>query len=83
MATLTEETKQTLRVEANGTVFVELLSVVKKGDLVVGSTKHVDTLTPGSDTSRFSPDVQAICSTLWTPEVVAAYAAAQAAAAEL
>ncbi len=76
MANLTEETKQTLRVEANGTVFVETISTVKKGDVVMGATKHIDTLTPNSDTSRFSSDVQAVCNALWTPEVIAAYVAA-------
>lgn len=77
MTALTEELKQTLRVEPNGTVFVDTVSTIKKDNVIMGNFKHVDTLVPGSDVSNFSLDVQNICAALWTEDKIAEYKAAE------
>ena len=41
----------------------------------VGRTYHRSVFTPGSDLSEAPAEVQAIAGVLWTPAVVAAYAA--------
>ena len=41
-------------------------------------TVHYEVFAPGANVSAQSDEIQAICNTVWTPEVVAAYQAEQA-----
>lgn len=69
-------------VEPNGTVFVVTRSVVTDDGAVVGSSSnHRKPINPGDDYSGEADATKAICAAVQTDEVVAAYAAAQAAAA--
>ena len=69
-------------VEPNGTVFVVSTSVITDDGAVVGkSGNHRKPISPGDDYSGEADETKAICDAVQTDEVVAAYAAAQAAAA--
>ena len=75
-------TKQTvvdqITVTENGTVlYREATSVVEDGN-TIAKTYHRTSLTPGQDLTGQPAKVVAICDTVWTPEVIAAYEAAQA-----
>lgn len=50
--------------------------VLKDGEQIT-STYHRHVIAPGDDYSNEDPDVQAICALFHTPEVIAAYQAAQ------
>jgi hypothetical protein len=70
-------------VEPNGTVFVVTKSVITDDGAVVGkSGNHRKPISPGDDYSGEADETKAICAAVQTDEVVEAYAAAQAAAAE-
>jgi len=70
-------------VEPNGTVFVVTTSVITDDGAVVGSSgNHRKPISPGDDYSGEAAATKAICDAVQTESVVAAYAAAQAAAAE-
>jgi len=74
-------TKQTavdqITVCENGIVlYREATRVVEDGN-EIAKTFHRTSLTPGQDLTGQPANVVAICNTAWTPEVVAAYQAAQ------
>ncbi len=52
--------------------------IVEKDGVEVGRTYHRHVCVPGDDVSDECDEIQAVAATLWTPEVVAAYQAAQA-----
>ena len=63
----------------NGIVlYREATRVVEDGN-EIAKTYHRTSLTPGQDLTGQPANVVAICNAAWTPEVVAAYQAAQAA----
>ena len=67
-----------ITVTENGTVlYREATSVVEDGN-TIAKTYHRTSLTPGQDLTGQPAKVVAICDTVWTPEVIAAYEAAQA-----
>jgi hypothetical protein len=74
-------TKQTvvdqITVTENGIVlYREATKVVEDGS-EIAKTYHRSSLTPGQDLTGQPANVVAICNAAWTPEVVAAYQAAQ------
>jgi hypothetical protein len=69
-------------VEPNGTVFVVSKSVITDDGAVVGSSgNHRKPVCPGDDYSGEAAETKAICAAVHNEATVAAYAAAQAAAA--
>ena len=77
------ETKVTDKIEVieNGTVQVrEAIRVMRDGE-VIAQNFHRFIVVPGQDTSGMDAKVIAICATVHTPEVIAAYQAQQAEAA--
>jgi DNA-binding transcriptional LysR family regulator len=70
-----------ITVTENGTVlYREATRILKDGDQIA-QTYHRTSLTPAQDLTGHPANVVAICNVAWTDEVVAAYQAAQAAAA--
>jgi len=59
-------------------LFREATRILEDG-VELSKTYHRSSLTPGQDLSNVPANVQAICAAAWTPEVVAAFQAAQAA----
>jgi hypothetical protein len=75
------ETKVIDKIEVleNSTVQVrEVTRIIKDGN-EIAHTYHRWVFTPGSDVSEMPTNVQAICQVAWTPEVISAYEAQQAA----
>ena len=75
-------TKQTvvdqITVVENGTVlYREATRIMEDGNLLT-QTYHRSSLTPGQDLSGQPSKVVSIAQAAWTPEVIAAYQAAQA-----
>jgi DNA-binding transcriptional LysR family regulator len=66
-----------ITVTENGTVlYREATRVLRDGEQIA-QTYHRTSLTPGQDLTGQPQQVVAICNVAWTPEVVAAYQAAQ------
>lgn len=66
-----------ITVVENGTVlYREATRIIEDGNLLT-QTYHRSSLTPGQDLTDQPEKVVAICNTAWTPEVIAAYEAAQ------
>lgn len=62
-------------VTKNGIVlYREATSITEDGN-EISKTYHRSSLTPGQDLTGVPADVVAICNTVWTAEVVAAYQA--------
>ena len=69
-----------ITVEENGIVlFREATRIMENGNQI-SQTFHRTSLTPGQDLANQPANVVAICNTVWTPAVIAAYQAAQTAA---
>jgi hypothetical protein len=66
-----------IEVVENGTVQVREATKIMKDGEEIAKTYHRTSFAPASDVSAMPTNVQAICATAWTPEVVAAYVAAQ------
>ena len=75
---LTKETVvDQITVTENGIVlYREATRIIEDGKLLT-QTYHRTSLTPGQDLTGQPANVVAICNVAWTPEVVAAYQAAQ------
>ena len=67
---------------ANGTIQVRTKTAIKEDGVEISSKFHRHVVVPGADVSAEDAKVQAIASAVHTPEVVAAYAAAQEALAQ-
>lgn len=82
MTTFTEtKTIDQITVTENGTVlYREATRILKDGEQIA-QTFHRSSLQPGADLTGVPANVAAICNAAWTPEVIAAYEAAQAEAA--
>lgn len=73
------ETVDMIEVVGSGHVQVRTkISIVEDGKQI-GSSFHRHVIAPGDDYSNEDARVQAICAATHTPEVIAAYQAAQAA----
>jgi hypothetical protein len=69
-----------ITVTENGIVlFREATRIMEDGNQL-SQTYHRSSLTPAQDLTGVPANVVAICNTVWTAEVIAAYQAAQAAA---
>jgi hypothetical protein len=75
------ETKIIDKIEVieNGIVQVREATKIIKDGAEIAKTYHRWTFAPGSDVSEMPSNVVAICDVVWTPEVIAAYEAQQAA----
>jgi len=71
-----------ITVTENGIVLYREATRIIEDGKVLTQTYHRTSLTPGQDLAGQPEKVVAICNTVWTPEVVAAYQAQQAAALE-
>ena len=74
-------TKQTvvdqITVTENGIILYREATRLIEDGKVLTQTYHRTSLTPGQDISNQPEKVVAICNTVWTPEVIAAFEAAQ------
>lgn len=61
----------------NGSVQVRTKTVILEDGVEISSKFHRHIVVPGADYSKEDAKVQAICAAIHTPEVVAAYKAAQ------
>jgi len=69
-----------ITVTENGIVLYREATRIMEDGKELTKTYHRSSLTPGQDLTDQPAKVAAICNTAWTPDVIAAYAAAQAAA---
>ena len=67
-------------VQENGIVLYREATRIMEDGVQLSQTYHRSSLTPAQDLTGVPANVVAICNTVWTPEVIAAYQAAQAAA---
>ena len=76
-------TKQTIidqiTVTENGIVLYREATKIMEDGIELSKTYHRSSLTPAQDLTGVPANVVAICNTVWTAEVVAAYQAAEAA----
>jgi archaellum component FlaF (FlaF/FlaG flagellin family) len=76
-------TKQTvvdqITVTENGIVLYREATRIMEDGNQISQTYHRTSLTPGQDITAQPTNVQAICNAAWTPEVISAYEAQQAA----
>lgn len=68
-----------IEVTENGLVQVRTKTVIVEDGNQIGATFHRHVIVPGQDYSAEDDRVKAICEATHTPDVVAAYKAAQAA----
>jgi len=75
------ETKVIDKIEVveNGSVQVREVTRIMKDGMEIAHTYHRWSFAPNQDVSGQPANVQAICAAAWTPEVIAAYEAQQAA----
>jgi hypothetical protein len=66
-----------ITVTENGIVLVRETTTIKEDGVEISKKYHRSSFAPASDVSGQPANVQAICTAAWTPEVVAAYVAAQ------
>ena len=75
-------TKQTvidqITVTENGIVLYREATRIMEDGNQISQTYHRSSLTPAQDLTGVPANVVAICNTVWTAEVIAAYQAAQA-----
>jgi len=67
-------------VQENGTVLYREATRIMEDGNQISQTYHRSSLTPAQDLTGVPANVVAICNAAWTPAVIAAYQAAQAAA---
>jgi hypothetical protein len=68
-----------ITVTENGTVLVREVTRIMEDGAEISKQYHRSSFAPASDVSAQPANVQAICVAAWTPEVIAAYQAQQAA----
>ena len=68
-----------ITVNENGIVLYREATRIMEDGNELSKTYHRSSLTPGQDLTGVPANVVAICNAAWTPAVVAAYQAAQAA----
>jgi len=78
MALTKEVAVDQITVTENGIVLVRETTTVKEDGEEISKKYHRTSLTPGQDLAGQPEKVVAICQVAWTPEVIAAYEAAQA-----
>ena len=73
MALTETKTIDQITVTENGTVLVREATRILKDGVQITQTFHRWSFAPGQDVSEMPANVQAICNTAWTPEVIEAY----------
>ena len=68
-----------ITVQENGTILYREATRIMEDGEQLSQTYHRSSLTPGQDLANQPANVVAICNTVWTAEVVAAYQAQLAA----
>jgi DNA/RNA endonuclease G (NUC1) len=66
-----------IEVVENGIIQVRTKTAIKENGVEISSKFHRHVVVPGADVNAEEAKVQAICATVHTPEVIAAYIAAQ------
>ena len=79
MSLTKETTVDQITVTENGIVLFREATRILEDGAEISKKYHRTSLTPGQDLTGVPANVVAICNVAWTPEVVAAYQAAQAA----
>ena len=75
---LTKETViDQITVTENGIVLYREATRIMEDGVQLSQTFHRSSLTPAQDLTGIPANVVAICNAAWTPEVIAAYQAAQ------
>jgi len=69
-----------IEVIENGSIQVRTKTAIKEDGVEISSKFHRHVVAPGADVSAEDAKVQAIATSIHTPEVIAAYVAAQEAA---
>jgi hypothetical protein len=69
-----------ITVQENGIILYREATRIMEDGNQLSQTYHRSSLTPAQDLTGVPANVVAICNTVWTAEVIAAYQAAQAAA---
>ena len=74
-----QETKviDQITVTENGTILYREATRITRDDEQIAQTFHRTSLVPGQDLTGQPEQVAAIAAVVWTPEVIAAYEAAQ------
>lgn len=67
-----------IEVVKNGSIQVRSKTTIKEDGVEISSNLHRHVVVPGADYSHEDAKVQAICASVHTAEVIAAYKAAQA-----
>ena len=79
MAITKETVIDQITVTENGIILYREATRIMEDGTELTKTYHRSSLTPAQDLTGVPDKVVAICNTAWTPEVIAAYQAAQAA----
>jgi DNA-binding transcriptional LysR family regulator len=79
MALTKETVVDQITVTENGIVLYREATRIMEDGVQLSQTYHRTSLTPGQDLTGQPANVAAICNVAWTPEVIAAYKAQQAA----
>lgn len=79
MALSKETVIDQITVTENGTVLYREATRILEDGKELSKTYHRSSLAPEADLAGVPANVAAICNVAWTPEVIAAYKAAQAA----
>ena len=66
-----------ITVNENGTVLYREATKILENDVEISKQYHRSSLTPAQDLTGVPANVVAICNTVWTEAVIAAYQAAQ------
>ena len=66
-----------ITVTENGIVLYREATRIMEDGVQLSQTYHRTSLTPAQDLTGIPANVVAICNTVWTPEVIAAYQAQQ------
>jgi hypothetical protein len=78
MALLETKVVDQITVTENGIVLYREVTRITRDGEQIAQTYHRTNLTPAQDLTGQPANVVAICNVAWTPEVIAAYQAAQA-----
>lgn len=79
MSLIKTTTVDQITVNENGVVFYREVTRIMEDGNELSKTYHRNSLAPGQDLTGIPANVVAICNVAWTPEVIAAYQAQQAA----
>lgn len=79
MALIKEVAIDQITVTENGVILYRKATRIMEDGIKISQTYHRSSLTPGQDLTGTPANVVAICNTVWTAEVIAAYQAQMAA----